>query len=1129
MKIKCVERKLLLLLFGIAALAHPFAAPAEDIDIFVAGAGGSSVANVLIVLDNTSNWSQQSQKWPGGVAQGQAELLAIKNVVGSLNDSVNVGLMLFTDNGSGNCCNAGYIRYAMRPMNPTNRTNLQALLQNIYDNFSTPGEKVSSSANYSAALFDAFKYFGGYTSPLHARDNVAGNPIHAKAFGKPVFASPPSAFPASHADPKGYTDLTLTNYLPPAAAAQACGGQNFTIFIGNGFPNVDTAPAQNMKTFLEDVGGDSSQIPMPVLTTTTSTAYTNLGTSACFNNNAAGLSSCSTAVAGTCGANYDTCTCAAPTTGTGCTGGKVIYTIQGGVTTTTVTPTGTTALPAANKARYPDEWARFLYLTDVNDAVGQQNVTTYTIDVFNAKQDADQTALLYNMASAGGGKYFPAKSQAQIETALGSIFAEIQAVNSTFASASLPVSATNRTLNVNEVYMGIFRPDPAAKPLWFGNLKRYKLANFNGDYKLADVTGLDAVNTVTGFITDCAASWWTNDSGKFWKNVTMNPSPAGTCPPGNPLLDPFSDRQDGPKVEKGGSAEILRQGNVVLGSPTWALNRTTYTKSFVPFDTTNSGMTAPDVNFINGLNVDALGNSTSYTFVDPLGTPQITSVRPTIHGGVVHSRPLPVNYGIGKATVLYYGADDGTFRAVDSATGRELWAYVAEEFYPTLPRLRQNSPQIKYSFTTSGSVTPAPQPKDYHFDGSSGIYQSADSAKIWIFSTMRRGGRMIYAFDVSDPTKPSLKWKVGCPHLLDDNGCTPGFTGIGQTWSTPNVAPVNVGGTVRTVLIVGGGYDNCEDGAAASVSCAKGSVIYVINAVDGSIVKSFTTSGRVAGDVALIDVDYDGIADYAYAADTRGNLYRITFGPSKTAPLAVINWKSTLIAQTTAGNRKFLETPALVQGFDKSTGKTIVYVALGSGDREQPLETQYPYATPVKNRFYVFMDNVASTTTADLDNATTMNNFTSDTTCGTAVVIPGSGKSGWFMDLPNRGEQVVTSAVVAGGLVAFSTNRAVPASAGVCAPLGEARGYAVNLFNASGAIAANNDTCGGQRSSVFAGGGLPPSPIVANVDIDGKVQTIVIGVANLQGNASSAIQSAIGFTLKPQRRTRIYWRQEGDN
>ncbi|TMH01952.1 MAG: hypothetical protein E6H67_15965 [Betaproteobacteria bacterium] len=246
-------------------------------------------------------------------------------------------------------------------------------------------------------------------------------------------------------------------------------------------------------------------------------------------------------------------------------------------------------------------------------------------------------------------------------------------------------------------------------------------------------------------------------------------------------------------------------------------------------------------------------------------------------------------------------------------------------------------------------------------------------------------------------------------------------------------------------MAVGGGYDNCEDGSPnAACSGAKGSIVYILDAADGSKLASFTTAGRVVMDVVFVDLDGDRIPDLAYAADTRGNIYRINFGYSKSAPLPAANWTSTLIAGTTGSNRKFLYPPALYPGYDSGTGKFYVYLALGTGDREQPLLTQYPYATPVLNRFYVFVDDITSTAKADLDDSTAMSDFTAATSCNTSRVLPGSGKSGWFMDLNayGRGEQTVTSAVIVNGFVAFSTNRAVPPSANVCAPAGEARGYA---------------------------------------------------------------------------------------
>src|SRR4051794_16469188 len=84
---------------------------AEDIDIFTGASGGSGAnPNVLIVVDNTSNWSRSSQHWPDEPTQGEAEMTAIKTIIGQLDSTVNVGLMVWTRAGSG----GGEVRYAIR-------------------------------------------------------------------------------------------------------------------------------------------------------------------------------------------------------------------------------------------------------------------------------------------------------------------------------------------------------------------------------------------------------------------------------------------------------------------------------------------------------------------------------------------------------------------------------------------------------------------------------------------------------------------------------------------------------------------------------------------------------------------------------------------------------------------------------------------------------------------------------------------------------------------------------------------------------------------------------------------------------------------------------------------------------
>jgi type IV pilus assembly protein PilY1 len=1102
---------ILALLAGLSLL--PVSSAAEDIDIFLGSSGGTSNnANILIVLDNTTNWNRQSQHWPGQITQAQAEINAIKTVVASLSSNVNLGLMLITPNGTGN--RGGYVRSAIRQMTDANKTTLMSVLTTMYNNYGDEG--VAANASYGDVLFDVFKYFGGYTSPAHATDGVAGTPTDKTHFGVTVFND---LTPTSKADASAYTSGGFSAYAPPIDSTNSC-AKNYIIFIGNGFPNSENS------VYLSNVGGDTASIAMPTYTTTTTNTTTNLGlTSACYSN----LNQCVTTDYAACtDGTYASCACSSSSTSAaGCGSNKLKYTVEGVTTTTVATATGTYTQPSQATARLADEWARFLFQTDVNGASGRQNVSTYTIDVYNAQQDADQTALLRSMAKVGGGKYFAATDENKIVNALKEIIAEIQAVNTTFASASLPVNATNRSQTENQVFIGMFRPDRDAKPRWFGNMKRYQLIDSGGSIELGDVTGAQAINPLTGFVTNCAASYWTTDSGTYWQNVTVNTSAASECTTsGNSV---YSDSPDGPQVEKGAVAEVLRKGNnppSTNTSPTWGVNRTLYTVSggaLTAFTTGSSGLDASVVNFISGYDTEPEQTTANAS----------TLTRPSIHGDVIHSRPLPVNYGGSNSVVTYYGANDGTLRAVEADTGKEKWALIAPEFFSRLSRLVSNSPLVSYPNATV-SATPAPTPKDYFFDGTISLYQNADNSKVWIFPTMRRGGRMIYALNVTSPNSPSLKWRIGCPNLTDDTGCTADMSGIGQTWSAPRVSFIKGFSTTTPVIVVGGGYDSCEDTNSSTPTCgsAKGRAVYVINADTGALLKTFTEPERsVIGDVSYVDIDSDGSPDYAYVADTGGNIYRISFvdGPTTRTPLAASAWTMRKVAYTSGAGRKFLFSPAVI------ANNGYVYLALGSGDREHPLNTDYPYGG-VTNRFYMYMDNLSTTTGAaiSLDSTDHMANYTSGTTCNTTPILPGGAKKGWFMDLTanGTGEQTVTSALIAGGMITFSTNRPIPAAAGTCATtLGEARGYWVNLLNASGAIGVTG-SCDGARSSTFVGGGLPPSPVITpGVLINGKRVTVVIGAVQRK-SASGANAPIAPQRIDPpisSKRKQVYFSTQTDN
>jgi Tfp pilus tip-associated adhesin PilY1 len=1298
----------LLVLLSCSLSFSTFRVASEDIDIFsVDETGNVNKPNVLFILDNSANWSRQSQQWPGGLDQGQSEVRAIKRVINQLpENSVNVGLLMYSTEGSASDTDGGYVRFHIQSMNTSGKSAFSSHLDTIFNNINAPVEKRSQGNPFGDLFWDAYNYL----SSGNQSKNGAGTP-------------------ASRADSNAYTSL-YSRFRSPLTTADSC-TRTIIIFIGNNVSGGPTGDSSANVSALQAAGGNTTQIPFADYVVTSTPQQASLGysaachasastCSAAVNNSActdAGFTSCfcdandlnnppvdctdsrfkivgthttnltetifddnpgvtttnqdlpgtsycqrdnpgtlscpapSTSTSPGPGANETTttytswsncryvdtgpgchnnqtrklwvprgdktvrtvktrvtptttqndlgnstacyssaaqctaaitsavcpsstnnggCVCTDPVTPNTCTSaGTKQFQVKGNYVSTSATATGTFRTPPTQGGKnfMMDEWARFLRQVGVPlpNTDLRANVTTYTLDVFNAQQHPDFSALLFNTARAGGGKYYQAKNEDQIERALIEIFDEIQAVNSAFSSASLPVNATNRAQNENQVFIGLFRPDRQKRPLWFGNLKRYQLISSGNTIELGDSLGNRAINNQTGFIADCAVSFWTTDSGSYWSLVnTADPLPQSRC---STASNAFSDLPDGPFVEKGAVAEVLRKRT------TPRVMKTLVAGSLTDFNTSSAsalGLTDEKVvRFIRGEDVHEENNNNN-----------TTEPRSTIHGDVIHSRPLPVNYGGSTGVVVYYGANDGTLRAVRASDGVELWSFIAPEHVSRLGRLASgppSGPTIKFFGDTSG------QPKDYFFDGSSSVFQNADNSKVWLYTTQRRGGRRIYAFDVTNPSSssyPAFLWSKGCPNPIgNDIGCDVGFSGIGQTWALPNVAFIkgyssltNADGSTnvsaRPVVVVGGGYDGgdgrCEDQNTASpTGCSKGGGVYVLDGMDGTLIRHFNFGGRsVAADVALIDTNGDRMVDYAYAADTGGNIYRMDFVNTDGTPNTnALTWSFSRIAHTSGGGRKFLFTPALFQ----ATGK-VVYVAIGSGDREHPLRGQYPF-TDVVNRFYMFNDaltDVNPTTVLNLDSTASgdMLDYTTEASpCCNAPVLPGdpdspsyaTGPKGWFMTLNQfgpknaingTGEQVVTSAVIAAGFVIFSTNRPTPDDGNACTnSLGEARGYIVNLFNASGAIGVPGAQ-GGNRSSIFAGGGLPPSPVVAVVPIGGVLKPVVIGAVpkhsgggGFGGDGSDGSGSgAAGSPLQAQEfrppirsiRTPVYWYRSGD-
>ena len=519
------------------------------------------------------------------------------------------------------------------------------------------------------------------------------------------------------------------------------------------------------------------------------------------------------------------------------------------------------------------------------------------------------------------------------------------------------------------------------------------------------------------------------------------------------------------------------------------------------------------------------------------------TIRPSVHGDVLHSRPTVVNYGGTTGVVVFYGANDGSFRAINgnqpgatpanigsTPPGGELWSFIATEFYGKLKRLHDNVPSIQY-YSTPPGIVPTPLPKDYFFDGIAGLYQNYNTGKVYLYLSARRGGNLIYALDISDPVNPQFMWK----HTNADLG----FGELGQTWSQPRVALVK--GYANPVLIFGAGYDPNEDSEPPSVD-TMGRGIFVVDALTGSLVWGAGSGGltnscsgtpcrllgmtyAVPADITLVDSNADGYVDRAYAADVGGNIWRVDFEPNGGNTPAY--WQVNLLAalggaSTDATKRKFLYPP------DAVVTSAFTAVMAVTGDREHPL---YPMkATSIVNRFYMIKDIM---TGMDATGMIPVVDNTSDTTdtqpaslfnATNATYTVSSANSGFYITLVNPGEKGVNAPTTVGGFTYFGTNQPIAPAPNTCnANLGVARAYQVGFLT------------GTFVSNILQGGGLPPSPVagLVNVSIGGQKVTVPFIIGGTGANCSGAdCQSSIGAQKASipiqQTRQRAYWYRNTD-
>jgi type IV pilus assembly protein PilY1 len=536
----------------------------------------------------------------------------------------------------------------------------------------------------------------------------------------------------------------------------------------------------------------------------------------------------------------------------------------------------------------------------------------------------------------------------------------------------------------------------------------------------------------------------------------------------------WSSEPDGKKVDKGGVGEVLLARSNPRNIVTNIEDANLMSESNA-FETSNEKITPELLGFAPGDMVERdklIQYIHGYDVYAKVKGKSASEKRKWLLGAIVNSRPLVIPYK-NSHSVIYVGANDGMFHAFDNATGEELWSFIPSEL---LSRLRD---------MTSGSGL------KFYVDGSPKAYITK-SQKIIIFG-LRRGGSYYYALDVADPENPKFLWKIG-PE-------TPGYSEIGQTWSTPHFGKIKYGTSKKVVCFIGGGYDENQDKKTVTTDDKKGRAVYVVDILTGEQVwrwdyrRDPNMKYSIPSDISCVDTNGDGCIDRLYVGDTGGRLWRFDLkdpDPSVWSGKIVFN-ASTGVA---SGKQKIFYPPDVTL---EKGGYEMVF--FGTGDREHPNETN------VTNKFYALKDKGLNTTFSE--------NNLEDVTKGSSPFGELEKKEGWLISLEaNKGEKVTGGSVVGYGVVYFTTFAPSLES-------GEsiARIYALNYKNGNPILDLN------------------PSNNNNGVKIDLSDRSKVIGTGIPSGTVITALNGKLvaytgfkgGIYYTPLRRTStlipVWWRQ----
>ncbi len=232
-------------------------------------------------------------------------------------------------------------------------------------------------------------------------------------------------------------------------------------------------------------------------------------------------------------------------------------------------------------------------------------------------------------------------------------------------------------------------------------------------------------------------------------------------------------------------------------------------------------------------------------------------------GDIVHSAPLLMG------NTIYAGGNDGMLHAFNAETGDERFAFVPnlimDNFYDeTEPEKSFFEPGYEHLFFVD--LTPFAAPY-VDIDG-----DFTDDRSTLLVGGLGKGGKGYYCLDITDADTKTIYSSIDdVKNMVRWEYPTSADADMGYSYSSPIVVRSNATASESILkkkwgVIFGNGY-GADNGNA---------VLYILNA-DGSLLKKIDTGvGGCNGlsTPSVVDVDFNLTADYVYAGDLKGNLWK---------------------------------------------------------------------------------------------------------------------------------------------------------------------------------------------------------------------------------------------------------------